>query len=142
MEVGNADWVFNHFFREIIRYPVRAMVFESASCENHGERGALMTATAATVELGWTTELGGDDDERFFEETMIFQILDEGCESVVEFADEGVLVIDALVVNIPACAVDEVEVVGHFDESNTALDETPCEQAALSELSSVGRTYG
>jgi hypothetical protein len=67
-----------------------------------------VAAPSASVELWGTPKLGADDEERFVEEVMIFQIFNQGGERVIEFADEGVLIVDALVVNVPASAVDEI----------------------------------
>jgi len=59
-------------------------------------------------------------------------------ERVVELADEDMLVVDAVIMHVPAGTVDEVQVVRDFDEADAALDETSGKQAALAEFAAVG----
>ena len=67
-----------------------------------------------------------------------FQVDDQRRQRLVELLDQRVLLQDAVVVNVPAGAVEEVEVVRDLDEPHARLDQPPGEQAALAELAAVG----
>ena len=101
-----------------------------------------MAAAALGVEPSRTSELGADDDERLVEHLGALEVFDQAGEGVIELADEHMLVVDALVMHVPAGAVDEVEVVRDFDEAHAALDEPSGEQAALPEFAAVGGAHG
>ena len=98
---------------------------------------ALMAASAAAVEFRRPAEFGGDDDQRLIQQPLLFQIRDQRRDGGVQLLDQLVLLEDALVVDIPAGAVEEVQVVRHFDESHAALDQSAAQQAALAELAAV-----
>lgn len=136
-EVGDADGIGDDLFRDVIGLAPRAAMAQAASGEHAAEGAALMTATTAAVELGRTTELGGDDDERLVEQTPGFKIGDECGDGAVEFLDQLVLFQDALIVRVPAGAVEEVQVVRDFDEAHALLDQSAAEQTTLPELAAV-----
>lgn len=97
-----------------------------------------MTTSAAAIELRRATKLRADDDERLVEQALLFQVRHQCRDGLVELLDEDVLVELAVVVGVPAGAVDEVQVMGDFDEAHAALDQASGEQAALAELAAVG----
>ena len=68
----------------------------------------------------------------------MLEVIEESGEGLVEFLNEDVLIFLAVVVGIPASAIDEVEVEGNFDETHTVLYESSGEQAALAEFAAVG----
>jgi|GEM_PF-6297196 len=94
-----------------------------------------MVTSTPTIELGWAAELGGNDDERLVEHVPRFEIGNERGEGGVEFLDQLVLFQDALVVGVPAGAVEEVEVIRNLNETDALLDEPAAEQTAMSRSS-------
>ena len=137
VEVGDGDGVFEDLFGEVIGDAVGAAVIEAAAGEEEAEGGALVTAASTGVELGGAAELGAEGDEGFVEQTVGFEVGDEGGEGVVEVFDEEVLFFLAVVVGVPAGAVDEAEVVGDLNKTDAVLDEAAGEEAALAELGAV-----
>jgi hypothetical protein len=81
-----------------------------------------MAAAAFSVKRSRASKLGPDHDEGFIEESRAFEIRQKTGERKVEFLDEQMLVSDSFVVNVPAAAVEEVEVVRYLDETDTGLD--------------------
>jgi hypothetical protein len=138
MEIRYADGILDDGLGEFIGLTVGATMLEAAAGEDHREGRALVAASALGVELRRTAELGGDDDEGLVQHAGALEVFDQAGEGVVELADEDVLVVDAVVMHVPAGAVDEVEVVRDFDEAHAALDEATGEQAALAEFAAVG----
>ena len=96
----------------------------------------------AGVEFGGAAELGGDDDQGRVETADTLQVVEQGRESAVELGDQLVLPELALVVGVPAGAVEEVEVVRDLDEPDARLDQPPGQQAALAKLAAVSRAAG
>ena len=68
---------------------------------------------------------------------FVLEIRDQGGDGGVEFLNQAVLIENAFVVDVPAGAVEEVEIVGDFDETHSAFHEAPTEQAALTKLAAV-----
>src|SRR5581483_12227119 len=101
------------------------------------KRRALVAAAAAGVELGGPAELRRQHDERAVEEVAAFQVKDQGRQGGVQFLDQKVLALLALVVGVPAGAVEEVEIVRHFNEADAGLGQAAGEQAALAELAAI-----
>src|SRR3954452_10066233 len=66
-----------------------------------------------------------------------FQVGDEGGDGRVELADQGVLLEDPAVVDVPAGAVEEIQVVRDLDDPDAPLDQPARQQAALAELAAV-----
>src|SRR4029453_1888017 len=83
-------------------------------------------------------EFAGDDDQRFVEQLFLFEVENERGQGFVELLDERVLLQDAFVVNVPAGAVEKVEIVRNFDEADAGLDQASGEEAALAEFAAVG----
>lgn len=101
-----------------------------------------MASAAVAIELGGAAEFGGDDDEGFIEELLLFKVVHEGGDAVVEVADEFVLFELALAVGVPAGAIEEAGVVGEFDEADAILDEASGEKAALAKFRLVAIAEG
>jgi len=101
-----------------------------------------MAAAASGVELRGAAELGGDHDEGRVEHAVAFEVLEERGEGLIEVLDQEVLVPLAVVVGVPAAAVEEVQIVGDLDEADAGLDEAAGEEAALAELAAVGLAQG
>jgi len=97
-----------------------------------------MAAAAISVELGWSSEFGGEDNEGFVEEALFFEIAHEGGEAVVEVLNECVLFELSFAVGVPTGAVDEARVVGEFDKADAVLNQTTGEEAALTEFALIG----
>ena len=110
---------------------------EAAAGQQGAEGGGLVAPAAAGVELGGAAELGGDDDQRRVEPADPLQVVEQGGEGAVELGDQLVLLELALVVGVPAGAVEEVEVVRDLDEPDARLDQPAGQQAALAELAAV-----
>jgi hypothetical protein len=81
-----------------------------------------MAPAAFSVKRSRASELGSNHNQRFIEESRAFEIRQKTGERKVEFLDEQMLVSDSFVVNVPAAAVEEVEVVRYLDETDTGLD--------------------
>ena len=56
---------------------------------------------------------------------------------MVELLDKNVLFKLTIVVGIPAGAIDEIEIEGHFQKSSATLNEFPRQQTSLAELAAV-----
>ena len=122
--------------------PIDPAGAQAAAGEHGAEGGGLVAAAAAGVELGGAAELGGDHDQGRVEPADALQVVDQGREGVVELGDQLVLLELALVVGVPAGAVEEVQVVRDLDEPDARLDQPPGQQAALAELAAVRRRGG
>ena len=142
VEVRDGDGLFDCLFGEVVGNADDLAGAEAAAGQECAKGGGLMASSAAGVELSGAAELGGDDDEGGVEQVAGFEVVEQSRESLVEFADELVLLELALVVGVPPGAVQEVKVVGDLDEANAGLDEPASEQAALAEGAAVGLAEG
>src|SRR5437762_2414957 len=97
-----------------------------------------MPSAAAGVEAGRAAKFAGDDDQRFVEQPLVFEVEHERGESFVELLNQPVLLQDAFVMNIPAGAVQKIEIMRDFDEPDAGFDESAGEQASLAEFAAVG----
>ena len=140
VEVRDRHGVFEDVLTQFVRDTVGALMFQPATGKQQAEATALMSAPAATVIRGGTSEFGADCDQRLIKDALLLKVDDQSRKSDVEFFDEQVLILLAFVVSVPARAVDEVQVVGDFNETNTGLDKTPGEQATLSKFATVSMT--
>jgi len=66
------------------------------------------------------------------------QVIEQSRERQVQLDDQLVLLELALIVGVPAGAVEEVEVMSDLDEPAAGLDQAAGQQAALAELAAVG----
>src|SRR3712207_4799139 len=96
-----------------------------------------MAAAARSIELRWPTELRADDDQRRIKLLARFEIVDEGRQGGIELANQQMLIVDAIVVNVPASAIEEVQVVRHFDEAHPCFNQSAGQQTTLAELATV-----
>ena len=121
---------------------------QAAAGQRDAEALAVMAAAAAAVELRRAAELGGDDDQRLVEQ--LASLRDRATSAARALSSSwisSVLLVDAFVVDVPAGAVEEVQVVRDLDEPHARLDQPAGEQAALAELAAValrrlGRLFG
>ena len=138
VEVGDGDRVPDNLFGEVVGGTEGALMIQTTPGENEREGRSLMAAAAVAVELGGTSELGGDDNEGFVEESFFFKVAHKRGEAVVEVLNEFVLLELSFPVGVPTGAVDEARVVGEFDKADPVLNEAPGEEAALAEFAFVG----
>ena len=77
-------------------------------------------------------------DPRIFEAKQICQRMRE-CRLAHsgKIFNQQMLVFLAVPMCVPAGSIFEVQVVGHFDEPRTGLDQSPCQQTALTERTAV-----
>ena len=112
-------------------------MIETASGEDEGEGGALVTATAPSIKASRASELGADGDEGFVEELLLLEIANQCGDGGVQLLNEEVLIGVAFVVDVPTGAVHEVEVVGDLDEAHACLNEAPGKKASLAEFVAI-----
>src|SRR5688572_10092419 len=96
-----------------------------------------MPPSATAVEVRRPPELARDHDQRSIEQSFVAEIFDQAGERGVEFRDERVLLFDSGVMDVPARAVDEIQIVRHLDETHAALDEPARQQTSLPELTAI-----
>ena len=63
VKINQRHGVLDGLLGEFIGHTVGTAVIQSATGENHRERGALMAPSATTIELRRATEFGADNDE-------------------------------------------------------------------------------
>ncbi len=70
-----------------------------------------MPTPTASVELARPAKLCGHHDQGLVEQLLLLQIPEQGRDASVQITDEGVLVDLALIVRVPAGAVDEIQIL-------------------------------
>ncbi len=108
---------------------------QSSTRQDAGEGGALVTAASPTIELGWSTEFTGDHNQRFIQELSRFQsrINDERRFQILE----QFVLLENPVLCTSQPAIEKIEIVRDFQESNSPFDQPTCQQAALSKLATI-----
>src|SRR5262245_8129836 len=97
----------------------------------------MMATSATSVELRRAAKFASDHDQRFLEQLFLFKIDDKRRQGLIELLDQGMLPENAVVVYVPAGAVEEIEVVRDLDKSHARLDQSPREQASLAEFAAI-----
>ena len=83
-------------------------MFQSAASKDTAEGRALMTASTVAVELRRAAKLGRDDNQGLVQKAFVLEVRDQRGDGGVEFLNQAVLIENALVVDVPAGAVEEV----------------------------------
>ena len=96
---------------------------QSSSSKNAGECPTLMASTASAVKLGGSPKFGGDHDECSVKQSLLLEILNQRGNGDVQLLNQSVLLQYAIVVDVPADAIQEVEVMRNLDKADPSLDQ-------------------
>lgn len=138
VEVGQGDGILDRLLRKFVGDAVGSLMVQAPTREQEAEALRMVTTATAAVESCGTPELGAYGHQGLVEQVIFLKVSDKGGQCIVQFLDEEVLIELALVMGVPAGAVEEVEVMGNLDEANTALDQPAGKQTTLTKLSSIG----
>ena len=124
VQVGHADRPADDLHRQVVGLADRLAGLQAAA----GQRAPKSTCRDGRGRRRRRTAAGrpnsrGDDDQRLVEQLLRFQVEDQRRQGLVELLDQRVLLQDAVVVDVPAGAVEEVEVVRDLDEPHARLDQ-------------------
>ena len=125
VQVGHGDGVLKDGLAQLIGGADGLSGLQSAASQRDAKRLRVMAASAAVVEFGRATKLGGDDDEGLIKELVRFEIGDERGEGLIEIADEEVLILLAFEMRVPdsgaincASRFSHLEQIAYFPVSN------------------------
>ena len=109
-QIGDGDRFFENDFTKVVSDTYRATVAQTAPGQGDAESFRVVAAAAAGIEFWRAAEFAGDDYQRFIQQLGGLQIFDQRGECLIELLDENVLLELAVVVGVPAGAVDKIEV--------------------------------
>ena len=84
VQVVDLDFVFNRFVSVLIGCPVNCSTFDAATGQPQTETERIMIATVAALGKWCPPKLAGPDDERFFEQSPLFQIGQQRTDALVD----------------------------------------------------------
>ena len=116
-QVWNGHGGVYYSLAKLIGLSYRSPVVEPAPGQHDTECLGVVTATTLIVKLRRTPELCAANDECAVESIVPFKIQYKCCKGIVQLLDQSMLLELARCVRVPTCAVDEVEVVRHFDKT-------------------------
>ena len=132
MEVVDGNGILSHSPADFIRRPIGLAAFGAASRHPKGKRKRMMISTRigfASVSIfsqGCASEFGPPDDQRAFEKSPLFQVLQQCCDRLVDNPGVVTQILIEVAVLVPG-------LIDNIDEPNAAFDHTASEQAVASE---------
>ena len=111
VKIGNRNRILYNLLAQVIGNSVGSVVLQPAAGQQQTEAAPLVSATSPTIVRSRPTEFCTDRDERFIQDALSFEVADQSRQCNVEFFNEQMLILLALVVSVPAGAVDEIEIM-------------------------------
>jgi hypothetical protein len=87
VKIGNGNWTIGNLLSQVVSRPDGSSGSQAAAGQKATKSPVLMAAAATGVELRRPAKLGGDDDQRFVQELVLFQIDDQRRQPLIEFLD-------------------------------------------------------
>lgn len=122
------DGIFNDGAGVLVGFSVGDTTLNAAAGEEIGEGTGVVAPAIAVffLDLRGTAEFRGEDDECGVQKSAFFEVIDESGVGGVEELAASLHAGEVVVMGVPFAK-------GHFDETNTILDEAAREKTALSE---------
>ena len=134
VQIADVMAVYDGFVSEFVCLAVRARLHARASEEVSKPFGVMVATLTTTLDHWLAAEFAAPDNERFVEETALFEIAQQGSDRFVNFrAMDAEIFFDAIM-GIPVLLLVSAAVI-NLNETHAALNESARDEALAAERS-------